>query len=73
MTEQSHVHPDGHRQRIRTIRWVVLLSTITLVFDGYDLVVYGAVVPALLRNPGQLGALSPPSRPERWAVMPWSA
>lgn len=60
MSERSHDQLDAHRQRrIRTIRWVVLLSAITLVFDGYDLVVYGAVVPTLLRDPGQLGALSP--------------
>jgi AAHS family benzoate transporter-like MFS transporter len=38
---------------------VVLLAAITLVFDGYDLVVYGTIVPTLLRDPGQLGALSP--------------
>jgi AAHS family benzoate transporter-like MFS transporter len=43
----------------RTMRWVVSIAAIALVFDGYDLVVYGTVVPTLLRDPNQLGALSP--------------
>jgi MFS transporter, AAHS family, benzoate transport protein len=51
--------PLDPRQRQRTVRWVVLLAAVTLVFDGYDLVVYGTVVPTLLRDPSQLGALSP--------------
>jgi MFS transporter, AAHS family, benzoate transport protein len=44
------------RQR-RTLRWVVLIAALALVFDGYDLVVYGTVVSSLLRDPTQLGAL----------------
>ena len=43
----------------RTISWVVALCTLALVFDGYDLVVYGTVVPTLLADPSQLGTLSP--------------
>ncbi|MFC7339857.1 MFS transporter [Saccharopolyspora griseoalba] len=39
--------------------WVVALSTIVLVFDGYDLVVYGTVLPTLLADPSQLGAITP--------------
>ncbi|PXY22854.1 MFS transporter [Prauserella muralis] len=46
-------------KRRRTVSWVVALSTIALVFDGYDLVVYGTVLPTLLADPAQLGALSP--------------
>ena len=46
-------------RRSRTLSWVVALSTAALVFDGYDLVVYGTVVPTLLADRGQLGALSP--------------
>jgi len=46
-------------RRARTLAWVVTLSTVALVFDGYDLVVYGTVVPTLLADPTQLGAISP--------------
>src|SRR5207244_1573993 len=42
-----------------TLRWVVAITAVTLVFDGYDLVVYGTVVPVLLRDPSQIGALTP--------------
>jgi AAHS family benzoate transporter-like MFS transporter len=46
-------------RRRRSILWVVALSTAALVFDGYDLVVYGTIVPTLLGDPSQLGPLSP--------------
>ncbi len=46
-------------RRPRALTWVVALSTAALVFDGYDLVVYGTVLPTLLADPSQLGALSP--------------
>ncbi|MEU0508497.1 MFS transporter [Amycolatopsis sp. NPDC006125] len=45
-------------KRRRTVSWVVALSTIALVFDGYDLVVYGTVLPTLLADPSQLGHIS---------------
>lgn len=41
-----------------TIRWVVAIATLALIFDGYDLVVYGTVVPILLDDPSHLGAIS---------------
>lgn len=43
----------------RSLAWIVFLSTMALVFDGYDLVVYGTVVPVLLSDPSHLGAISP--------------
>ncbi|MFC4003998.1 MFS transporter [Prauserella oleivorans] len=46
-------------KRRRTVSWVVALSTIALVFDGYDLVVYGTVLPTLLDDPTQLGPITP--------------
>lgn len=49
--------PDN--RKARTLAWVVALSTAALVFDGYDLVVYGTIVPTLLADPSQLGAISP--------------
>ncbi|UQS23788.1 aromatic acid/H+ symport family MFS transporter [Amycolatopsis thermalba] len=45
-------------KRRRTVSWVVALSAIALVFDGYDLVVYGTVLPTLLADPSQLGHIS---------------
>ncbi|MET0190895.1 MAG: MFS transporter, partial [Pseudonocardia sediminis] len=43
----------------RTAVWAVALCATGLVFDGYDLVVYGALVPLFLRSPGEIGALDP--------------
>ena len=37
--------------RKRTAAWVVGICFIGLVFDGYDLVVYGTVLSTLLRDP----------------------
>ncbi|WP_433506661.1 MFS transporter [Pseudonocardia halophobica] len=45
--------------RRRTVTWIVSLATVGLVFDGYDLVVYGAVLPQFLRDPSQIGAVTP--------------
>ncbi|MCV2489851.1 MFS transporter [Geodermatophilus sp. YIM 151500] len=45
--------------RRRSVAWIVSLATVGLVFDGYDLVVYGTVVPLFLRDPQQIGALTP--------------
>ncbi|MDV8021521.1 aromatic acid/H+ symport family MFS transporter [Rhodococcus sp. IEGM 1330] len=47
---------DRHR---RSVLWIVALSTAAIVFDGYDLVVYGTVLPTLLADSAQLGALNP--------------
>ncbi len=46
-------------QHRSALRWIVAITAATLVFDGYDLVVYGAVVPVLLRDPSQIGHLTP--------------
>jgi AAHS family benzoate transporter-like MFS transporter len=37
----------------------VSLATIGLVFDGYDLVVYGTVLPLFLRDSSQIGEVTP--------------
>ena len=46
-------------KRRRTVMWVVSLATLGLMFDGYDLVVYGTVVSVFLRNPNELGMVTP--------------
>lgn len=48
--------------------WALGLGTAGLVFDGYDLVVYGALVPVFLRS-GALGPLDPAGA---GAVAAWS-
>ena len=54
---------DQDRQRValrrRTLTWVVTIATLGLIFDGYDLVVYGAVLPRFLKDPSQIGQVTP--------------
>ncbi|MBC2642299.1 MULTISPECIES: aromatic acid/H+ symport family MFS transporter [unclassified Rhodococcus (in: high G+C Gram-positive bacteria)] len=38
--------------------WVVAIATIAIIFDGYDLVVYGTILPTLMNDPSQLGEIS---------------
>ena len=45
-----------HRASVYLILAVV---GIAILFDGYDLVIYGAVLSNLLEDPTQIGALSP--------------
>lgn len=47
------------REHRRSVLWIVALSTVAIIFDGYDLVVYGTVLPTLLADSTQLGALDP--------------
>ena len=42
-TQDGVVPQDALRRR--SVTWIVSLATVGLVFDGYDLVVYGTVVP----------------------------
>lgn len=44
--------------QMRAVYWILGLACTALVFDGYDLVVYGTVVSTLLRT-GELGAITP--------------
>ncbi|MBT2512439.1 aromatic acid/H+ symport family MFS transporter [Arthrobacter sp. ISL-30] len=43
--------------RKKTLAWVIAIAATALLFDGYDLVVYGTVVSSLLRDPSHLGPL----------------
>ena len=56
--------PDSELEarRRRTVLWVVGLATLGLIFDGYDLVVYGTVVSIFLRHPNQIGEVTPADR-----------
>lgn len=42
-----------------TVYMVLVVVGISILFDGYDLVIYGAVLSTLLEDPTQIGALSP--------------
>ena len=50
---------DLDARRLRTVVWIVALATVGLIFDGYDLVVYGTVVSTFLRDPSQIGSVTP--------------
>jgi AAHS family benzoate transporter-like MFS transporter len=52
-------NPELEARRRRTVVWVVALAMVGLIFDGYDLVVYGAVVSTFLRDPSHLGPVTP--------------
>lgn len=49
---------NTHDKNGRQLTWVVALSALALMFDGYDLVVYGTVLPTLMADPSQIGQLS---------------
>ena len=51
--------PIREAKQMRTIVWVMSLALVGLLFDGYDLVVYGACVSTFLRDPTQLGVVTP--------------
>lgn len=55
-TPDTTWHSPRHRA---TVRWVVLIAALAVLFDGYDLVVYGTVLPTLLSDPAHLGELTP--------------
>lgn len=51
--------PSTLARQKSTVRWVVAIAAIALIFDGYDLVVYGTIVSTLLSDPTQLGEIGP--------------
>jgi AAHS family benzoate transporter-like MFS transporter len=59
MSTANVMTPEQEARRRSTVMWVVALATVGLMFDGYDLVVYGTVVSTFLRDPSQIGPVSP--------------
>lgn len=57
MSSTTTLEQDARRPR--TVRWVIVLATVGMVFDGYDLVIYGAVLSTFLGDPGQIGEVTP--------------
>lgn len=60
MNTLSETTPEQEARRARTVWWILTLATVGLIFDGYDLVVYGAVVSTFLRDATQIGTVTPP-------------
>lgn len=43
----------------RTVYTILAIVGTAILFDGYDLVIYGAILSGLLNDPSQIGALTP--------------
>ena len=59
MTQPHAVIAEDPRKEARTANWVAFIICTALLFDGYDLVIYGTVLPGLLADPGQIGQFDP--------------
>lgn len=46
---------DRHRS---SVTWIVALATLAMTFDGYDLVVYGTIVPVLMNDSSHIGEVT---------------
>lgn len=58
-TVAAGAHLPSDARQLRTVAWIVALATVGLVFDGYDLVVYGTVVSTFLRDASHIGVVTP--------------
>ena len=54
------IEKSNNALQMKTVTWILCLATVGLIFDGYDLVVYGTVVSTFLRDASQIGAVTPP-------------
>ena len=59
MISTAAITPEQEARRRKTVIWVVALAFVGLLFDGYDLVVYGTVLSTFLRDPSQIGVVTP--------------
>ncbi|OAE01624.1 aromatic acid/H+ symport family MFS transporter [Arthrobacter sp. OY3WO11] len=55
MTQPHAVIAENPQREARTANWVAFIICTALLFDGYDLVIYGTVLPGLLADPGEIG------------------
>ncbi|AKK02848.1 MFS transporter [Corynebacterium epidermidicanis] len=53
---QGNWQSTKHR---RSVYGVVAIMFLAMIFDGYDIVVYGAILPTLMADPSQIGQLNP--------------
>lgn len=61
--------PAMQKKRRSTVAWVVGLAFSGMVFDGYDLVVYGAVLPRLMLGDASTGVLGAALTPGQAGVV----
>lgn len=45
------------RKEARTAAWVAGIACTALIFDGFDLTIYGTVLTTLMADPSHIGAL----------------
>lgn len=57
MSPTSVTSPPDARYS-RTVTWTIAIATLAILFDGYDLVVYGTILPILMDDSSQLGSIS---------------
>lgn len=57
MSSTQTLATENRQLEMKTAIWVAAIACTALIFDGYDLVVYGTVMPTLLNDPSQIGAL----------------
>ncbi len=50
---------EDTRKEARTAAWVAAIACTALIFDGYDLTIYGTVLTTLMNDPSQIGQLTP--------------
>lgn len=63
------VHPIIDNARFTPFHWMVMAwCGLLLIFDGYDLFIYGVVLPVIMKEWGLT-----PCKPVHWAAMRCSA
>lgn len=50
---------EQEARRRSSMRWVLIIGFSGLLFDGYDLGLFGVVLPVFLRDPSQIGPITP--------------
>lgn len=59
MSTTQTLATENRSLEMKTAIWVAAIASTALIFDGYDLVVYGTVMPTLMNDPSQIGPLDP--------------
>lgn len=59
MSSTQTLATANRQLEMKTALWVAAIACTALIFDGFDLVVYGTVMPTLMNDPSQIGALTP--------------
>lgn len=57
MTQPHTIVAEDPRKEARTANWVAAIVCMALVFDGFDLTIYGTVLSTLLDDPSHIGKI----------------